>query len=378
MRKFLRACGLAAIILACGLTAGAFAQAKARPRAAAAEPPALPDSADAYRIAADQWIERYKPATLALLVKRGGRIVYARNEKKSVDEPTLLGSLSKMITGVCVATLVRDGKLDFDAPMREALSGFFARNGAPADPRFLDVTVAQLLTHHSGLMGNPDNDPLFAMIRKAASERKGASPMIQALLAEHLRRKLKRAPGAAYIYANAGYLALGAIIEDRSKRPYEDYCRDAVMKPLNISGARLHPDWRIWSSMGGWIISSTDYLALADVFAADNPFLGPKVKAWIEAMRGAGAMEDGDWYSLGVITHAGNGGWHVGHGGQLNSRGVDAKGKPTTAIIRATFARAPDGTALFAAFTPASYDNKALNDLRSALGRANQAWKSFK
>lgn len=349
-----------------------------RARAPAAAESPLPDSPDAYRIAADAWLARHKPTTAVILVKRGGRIVYARAERTSLDQPTLLGSLSKMITGVCVATLIRDGKLDVDTPMRDALSGFFARNGQPADKRFLDVTVAQLLSHHSGLMGNPDGDVMLKIVARLAREGRGATAPLQAMLAEHLKHPLKRAPGASYTYSNAGYAALGVIIEDRSKRPYEDYCRDAVMKPLNIVSAKLHPDWCVWSSMGGWIITPADYLTLADVFAPDNPFLGAKVKGWIDAARPAAGMGDGGWYSLGVITHEGRGGWQISHGGQLNSRGVDAKKKPVSAVIRATFARAPDGTAMFAVFTPSNYDNKALNDLRSALGRANQAWVSFR
>lgn len=351
------------------------------PAAASAQPAnaqPLPDSADAYRIAADRWIARHKPETAVILVKRGGRVVYARGERTDAAQPTLLASLSKMITGVCVATLIRDGKLDFDTTMRDALSGFFARNGEPADPRFLDVTVAQLLTHRSGLMGNPDGDLTTRAVRRLARAGKGANAALQSILADDLREKLKREPGAAYAYSNAGYLALGVIIEDRTKRPYENYCRDAVMKPLNIASARLHPDWRVWSSMGGWIIAPADYLTLADVFARDNPFLGDKVKAWIESTRASAPIGGGDWYSLGVITHEGVGGWSVSHGGQLNSRGVDAKGKPISAVVRATFSRAADGTALFAAFTPATYDNKALEELRSALGKATQAWVSFR
>lgn len=378
-RKAIAGALIAAAVISSAVTSRrAVAQSASSSRPAAATDAPLPDSADAYRIAADGWIKRYKPDSLVLIVKRGGRIVYSRAENRRLDEPTLLASLSKMITAVCVATLVRDEKLDFDTPMRDALSGFLARNGQPADPRFLDVTVAQLLTHRSGMMGNPDGDVLFKMVRDRAARGEGAKPAIQEILAQHLKHPLKRAPGQGYAYSNPGYLALGAIIEDRSKRPYEDYCQDAVMKPLKIASAKLHPDWRIWSSMGGWTIAPQDYLAIADVLSPDHPFLGEKVKTWIDTARFANGGAD-NWYSLGVFTIASpRGGWSIGHGGQLNSRGADQRKRPTTAIVRSTFARAADGTAMFAAFTPARYDNKALNDLRASLARATQAWGSFR
>ena len=44
----------------------------------------------------------------------------------------LLASLSKAITGACIATLVRDGKLDFDTPLSKALAKFFTANGRPS------------------------------------------------------------------------------------------------------------------------------------------------------------------------------------------------------------------------------------------------------
>jgi CubicO group peptidase (beta-lactamase class C family) len=349
-----------------------------RAPAAAAAPLVLPDGPDAYRIAADEWLKRHKPASFVLAVKRGGRIVHQQAQGASADQPTLIASLSKMITGLCVATLVRDGKLDFATPMRSALTGFFARHGQPKDSRFLNVTVEELLIHRSGLMGNPDGDVVHRIIARVAREGRGATASIPSILAEHLTHPMKRAPGADFAYSNAGYVALGVVIEEASGRPYEDYCRDAVMTPLGVASARLHPDWRILSSMGGWIIAPADYLALGDVFAPGHPFLGAKVRAWIDAMKTTGTSPSGDWYSLGTITHGGNGRWSVMHGGQLNSRGVDARKKPVAATVRATFARAPDGTAMFAAFTPAHYDNKALGELRGLMSRATQAWKGFR
>lgn len=365
MKACARDCAAALLLLA--LAPGAIAQTRTQP-AVAPPPPAAGE--EAFRLAADRWIARHRPASLVLLAQRDGRLLYRRAERTDASQPTLLGSLSKMITAVCIATLARDGRLDFDAPMRDALSGFLRRNPPPADPRFLDVTVAQLLTHHSGLAGNRDGDPVHRIIAGLARAGEGADPSIQKILAAHLKHGLKRAPGQTYAYSNAGYIALGAVIEDRTKRPYEDYCRDAVMKPLGIESARLHPQWRILSSMGGWMVAPADYLKLAEALSPENPFLGDKVKSWIRAMKGPGAMGGGDWYSLGLITHETPAGLSFSHGGQLNSRGVDAKGRPISAAIRASFARAPDGTMFFAAFTPASYDDRAVNELRSAIGRA--------
>ena len=62
-----------------------------------------------------------------------------------------------------------------------------------------------------------------------------------------LRARLVREPGAAYAYGNAGYFLLGPIIAEASGRPYLDYCRDAVLKPVGASGD-IDPAWRVSSS----------------------------------------------------------------------------------------------------------------------------------
>jgi CubicO group peptidase (beta-lactamase class C family) len=42
--------------------------------------------------------------------------------------------------------------------------------------------------------------------------------------------ELVRDPGKEFAYSNAGYLALGAVIEEATGQSYESYCRDAVLK----------------------------------------------------------------------------------------------------------------------------------------------------
>ena len=76
----------------------------------------------------------------------------------------MIASLSKPITGACVATLIRDGKVSFTTRLREGLSRFFHRYGTPADRRLEGVTVEQLLVHRSGLVGNGDDAPIYGVM----------------------------------------------------------------------------------------------------------------------------------------------------------------------------------------------------------------------
>ena len=94
---------------------------------AAAQTP-LPDTPDAYGVVLKNWAARHGVQRAIVVVRREGRVVY-RSAVGGAD-PTAavhLASLSKAITGACVATLIRDGKLAFEAPAEPAV---FAAHGS--------------------------------------------------------------------------------------------------------------------------------------------------------------------------------------------------------------------------------------------------------
>jgi CubicO group peptidase (beta-lactamase class C family) len=347
-RQFLLA---AAAMLASDTSRLAVAQAP-KPAAPAAPPPApapsLPNTPDAYRIVFDGWVAEHRPDTAILVVRRNGRTVAVHGHKVDANAPTLIGSMSKAITAVAIATLIRDGKLAFTTPMSQALAEFFKRQGRPSDKRFEAVTIEQLLVHRSGMLGNPDGDPVHKIRQDRAARGLGHLDVPQLVLAEHLKHPLKREPGSQYAYSGAGYMALAAVIEQRTGKPYETYCHEAVFAKLGIKSARLHPDWRVLGASGGWIISGDDYLRFLNVFDPANPFLGPDVTSWIDqAQTKWDAANRGRWYSLGVNTSSAAGRWRVEHGGGLNSHAKDTRGRPTAAVIESFGYRMANGTAHF-------------------------------
>ncbi len=68
--------------------------------------------------------------------------IAAASEAATPDGRYHLASLSKAVTGACIATLVRDGKLAYETPLAKALARFFTANGKPADARIERVTIA--------------------------------------------------------------------------------------------------------------------------------------------------------------------------------------------------------------------------------------------
>ena len=72
---------------------------------------ALPDTAARYGVVFDQWVTRRDPNHAILVVRRDGKTVFAKVHGADPLKPAMIASLSKAITGACVATLIRDGKL---------------------------------------------------------------------------------------------------------------------------------------------------------------------------------------------------------------------------------------------------------------------------
>jgi CubicO group peptidase (beta-lactamase class C family) len=368
---------LRAAAFALGLVA--LAGLAAHERAAAQSPNALPDTADAYGVVFDQWVKDREPKTAILVVRRGGKTVFAKGYNADPLRPTLIASLSKAITGACVATLVRDGKLSFTTPLRDAIPQFFKQYGTPVDTRLYQATVEELLAHRAGLRGNADDDSIYGIFAKRARSGRGSVAAVKPVLSEYLLKdRLARQPGGRYSYSNTGYEILTATIEEQTGKSYEDYCREAVFGKLGIPEPHLHPDWRMLAGAGGWFIPGPDYLAFLDIFDPAHPFLGDTVKAWIDQAQTRWTPTNRDrWYSLGVNTWAGSGRWAVSHGGILHARGTNAQGEPVEGSIVSHAFRAADGTAVFIALEWTPEAEISLNALRKVIGETHKLVKTL-
>jgi len=361
-----------AAMLAVLPAATAIAQSQVTPVALSQDQ--LPNTVERYGTVFDAWAQKWHPDIAILVVRRGGKTVFMKGHNADPEKPTMIASLSKPITGACVATLIRDGKVSFTTRLRDGLSRFFRRYGTPADPRLEKVTVEQLLVHRSGLLGNDDDDPIYGAVHERARSGRGYLAAVSSMLSEYLTKlHLIRDPGQRYSYSNTGYEVLSAMIEEKTGRSYEDYCREAVFGKLGIAEPRLNPNWRMLAGAGGWSIPGPDYLAFMDIFSPRHPFLNDTVKGWIDRAQTKWTPTNNDrWYSLGINVWSGLGRWTVSHGGILHSVGKDADGKPTEASVVSHAYRSPDGTAVFMALNWSPDAHVALDDLRQQIGSTHQ------
>ena len=219
-------------------------------------------------------------------------------------------SMSKAITGVCVATLIESGKLAFETPVSQSLARTLSRTGRPVDPRVLQVTVSELLVHRGGF-GPGGGSDMARWLRGHSGGNTAFDEQLRWLFA----RPLPYAPGERFEYSNANYLMLGAIIEEAAGQPYERYCREAVLTPVGARDATLDPQWRILSSYGGWRMPLAQYGRFYQAFAPGNRAIGPRSRAWMMSPEGK-QVGGGAYYGLGTFvrpTPRGGGNfWHAG------------------------------------------------------------------
>lgn len=128
-----------------------------------------------------------------------------------------LASVSKIFTVAAVGQLAEQRRMDLDAPMQRQLP-WLGSHWAPITPR-------QLAAHVSGL-------PHYQAVDADRGSRHYATGRdAVAIFAE---RDLLRPPGTAYSYSSWGYTLLGALVEEKTGRPFTDYVAKEVAPGLAI------------------------------------------------------------------------------------------------------------------------------------------------
>lgn len=183
------------------------------------------------------------------------------------DDIWHIGSLSKSFTSLVVARLVERGDLSWDATLGDLVGTEVAKAYAP-------VTLVNLLSHRAGLPANVPNPLTIEVVRSGA-------PVVEQrarLLRELLATTPSAAPGAAFLYSNAGYIVAGAILEAKTGKAWEVLVQSEVFEPLKMTSAGFGPPGTPDAPTQPWGHRQTaDGLTpMAPGPMADNPaFLGP-------------------------------------------------------------------------------------------------------
>jgi CubicO group peptidase (beta-lactamase class C family) len=141
----------------------------------------------------------------------------------TIDDQWHLGSDTKAMTAVVIATLIERGKLTWETTLAATFPELAAR--FPGD--FGAITVAHLLSHYAGLPPNLDWRDIERSSKSVTEQRVNA-------LKKAASMRLSSTPGTKFEYSNLGYTLAGAVAERVSAQPWESLMRDIVFKPLGM------------------------------------------------------------------------------------------------------------------------------------------------
>ena len=129
-----------------------------------------------------------------------------------------IASNSKLFTAIAAGMLVEEGKLTWDKPVRESVPEIQFYN----DELNSNVTLRDMLSHRTGVTRH---DLIWFK-----------SPFTRKELFERLKYLEPQQPmRTTFLYNNLMFAAVGQIIEIKSGKKWEDFVRDRIFSPLDMS-----------------------------------------------------------------------------------------------------------------------------------------------
>ncbi len=147
-------------------------------------------------------------------------------QRLTVDDLIHIGSNTKAMTAVMLATLVADRTLP--AGWRTTIGDVFPELLGEIHSGFHAVTLHQLVTMTGGVASNAENWGGYPGL-----------PLVERRYAL-LRENLASAPAAAagqFLYSNLGYVVAGAMAEKVAGKSWEALMRERLFRPLGMSSA---------------------------------------------------------------------------------------------------------------------------------------------
>ena len=129
-----------------------------------------------------------------------------------------IGSITKQFTAVAILQLQEKGLLRVSDPIAKYLPDYPGGN---------KITLHHLLSHSSGIPSITRFPNLLEIQRQATTP--------ELAMAHFKNLPLNFTPGADCDSSDSGYIILGAVIEKVAKKNYEEYLKENIFTPLNMT-----------------------------------------------------------------------------------------------------------------------------------------------
>ncbi len=156
--------------------------------------------------------------------KRGSKIAVTTGDKFHI------GSCTKAMTATLCAMLVERGKLRWAQTLNES----FPRTKNPIHKAYRGVTLEQLLSNHSGMPSQLDQDGLWAKLWAFQGTPTKARELLFWSVVKHPPTV---PPGEKYLYSNAGFSVAGYLAETKTKKSWRVLMGAHLFTPLGMDSA---------------------------------------------------------------------------------------------------------------------------------------------
>lgn len=172
-----------------------------------------------------------------VLAVAAGRSDTARGIAMQAQDRLLMGSVGKTYVAATALQLVRDGRLDLDAPVSRYVGGQGWFDSLPHAPR---ITVRNLMNHTSGLVRYEFRPEFTAAL--SANPDKVWDPREQVRYLHG--NPAPFAPGEGWDYSDTNYLVLALVLEAITQRPVDTEIRERFLVPQRLANT-LPSDARV-------------------------------------------------------------------------------------------------------------------------------------
>jgi len=190
-----------------------------------AEKPGVPAEFEGLRERWESAMSSFDVPGLAVVVVKDDKVIYtetigvrdpASGKPVTPDTYFYIASCTKAYLAMAMMTLVEEGKLSLDDPVKKYLPRF-----QTADPKITEsLTIRDLLSHAKGLSSNP-----IVSLDAFSGE----------ITEERFYHWLKSAKAKGdFAYSNLHYTLAGRIIEAVTGKPWKDYLEERIFKPAGM------------------------------------------------------------------------------------------------------------------------------------------------
>jgi len=152
-----------------------------------------------------------------------------------VDDHMRIASAAKAFSGAVALSLVSKGVLSLDD---DTIGERLADLPEPPPPGWSDITLRQLLNHTSGMPDFSDSDDFKKVVGERLRHPDPPEKLLTYAYGLNNGQPLFT-PGDAYKYSNSDNIAVALMVEDATRKSYENQLTKQVYRPLGLSRTSL-------------------------------------------------------------------------------------------------------------------------------------------